>query len=306
MNEILRVNLLSPIPLAFVLGILARVIRSEFTLPKELAHSTFDAIARPAAVTLVIGCITPISAYLTLRYLGRFGEADSAGIAAHYGSVSAVTFIAASTFVKGVGAEPEGFMPTLLTLLESPGIHIALAIGVIRSGAKSSRPLSELLHEVFTGRTMVLLVGGLLVGALMGEKNWKTIEPFYDTKGAIFRGALCIFMLEMGLLAGARLGDLKKVGPFLLGFGMVMPLIHGALGAWLGTLAGLSVGGATMLAAMAASASYIAAPPAVRMTIPDANPTYSLTLALAITFPFNVLIGIPVYYSIARAAHGIA
>ena len=261
-------------------------------------------IARPAGVTLLIGCITPISAYLTLRYLGRFGEADSAGIAAHYGSVSAVTFIAASTFVKGMGAEPEGFMPTLLTLLESPGIHIALAIGVMRSGQKS-RPTSELLHEVFTGRTMVLLVGGLIVGFLIGDKNWKVIEPFYDTKGAIFRGALCIFMLEMGLLAGARLGDLKKVGPFLLAFGMIMPLIHGSLGAWLGSVAGLSVGGATMLGAMAASASYIAAPPAVRMTLPDANPTYYLTLALAITFPFNVLVGIPIYYKLAQMAHGV-
>ncbi|WP_373061445.1 sodium-dependent bicarbonate transport family permease [Gemmatimonas sp.] len=325
MNEILRVNLLSPIALAFVLGVFARVIRSEFSLPKEiyqglsiyllwslglhggaeLAHSTFTEIARPAGVTLLIGCITPISAYLTLRYLGRFGEADSAGIAAHYGSVSAVTFIAASTFVKGMGAEPEGFMPTLLTLLESPGIHIALAIGVMRSGQKS-RPTSELLHEVLTGRTMVLLVGGLIVGFLIGDKNWKVIEPFYDTKGAIFRGALCIFMLEMGLLAGSRLGDLKKVGPFLLAFGMIMPLVHGALGAWLGSLAGLSVGGATMLGAMAASASYIAAPPAVRMTLPDANPTYYLTLALAITFPFNVLVGIPIYYKLALMAHGVA
>ena len=323
MNEILRVNLLSPIALAFVLGVIARVIRSEFALPKEiyqglsiyllwslglhggaeLAHATFTEIARPAGATLLLGCITPISAYLTLRYLGKFGEADSAGIAAHYGSVSAVTFIAASTFVKGMGAEPEGFMPTLLTLLESPGIHIALAIGAIRSGAKS-RPTSELLHEVLTGRTMVLLVGGLIVGFLIGDKNWKVIEPFYDTKGAIFRGALCIFMLEMGVLAGSRLGDLKKVGPFLLAFGMIMPLIHGALGAWLGSLAGLSVGGATMLGAMAASASYIAAPPAVRMTLPDANPTYYLTLALAITFPFNVLVGIPIYFKLAQMAHG--
>jgi uncharacterized protein len=325
MNEILRVNLLSPIALSFVLGVLARVIRSEFSLPKEiyqglsiyllwslglhggaeLAHASFNSIALPAAATLLIGCVTPVSAYLTLRYLGRFGEADSAGIAAHYGSVSAVTFIAASTFVKGMGAEPEGFMPTLLTLLESPGIHIALAIGAIRSGAKS-RPTSELLHEVLTGRTMVLLVGGLIVGFLIGDKNWKTIEPFYDTKGAVFRGALCVFMLEMGLLAGSRLGDLKKVGPFLLAFGLCMPLVHGALGAWLGSMAGLSVGGATMLAAMAASASYIAAPPAVRMTLPDANPTYYLTLALAITFPFNVLAGIPIYYEIARWAHGVS
>jgi uncharacterized protein len=322
-NEILRVNLLSPIALAFVLGVIARVIRSEFALPKEiyqglsiyllwslglhggaeLAHASLETITKPALATLLIGCVTPVSAYMVLRYLGKFGESDSAGIAAHYGSVSAVTFIAASTFVKGMGAEPEGFMPTLLTLLESPGIHIALAIGAVRSGAKS-RPTSELLHEVFTGRTMVLLVGGLLVGVLIGDKNWKTIEPFYDTKGAVFRGALCIFMLEMGLLAGARLGDLKKVGPFLLAFGMLMPLVHGALGTWLGALAGLSIGGATMLGAMAASASYIAAPPAVRMTLPDANPTYYLTLALAITFPFNVLVGIPVYFSIARMAHG--
>ena len=323
MSEILRVNLLSPIALAFVLGVIARVIRSEFALPKEiyqglsiyllwslglhggveLAHASLAEIARPAMVTLLIGCITPVSAYLTLRYLGKFGEADSAGIAAHYGSVSAVTFIAASTFVKGMGAEPEGFMPTLLTLLESPSIHIALAIGALRSGAKS-RPTSELLHEVLTGRTMVLLVGGLIVGFLIGDKNWKVIEPFYDTKGAVFRGALCIFMLEMGVLAGARLGDLKKVGPFLLAFGMIMPLVHGALGTWLGSLAGLSIGGATMLGAMAASASYIAAPPAVRMTLPDANPTYYLTLALAITFPFNVLVGIPVYFKIAQMAHG--
>jgi uncharacterized protein len=323
MNEVLRVNLLSPIALSFVLGVLARVIRSEFSLPKEiyqglsiyllwslglhggaeLAHATFSEIVRPAGVTLLIGCITPISAYLALRYIGRFGEADSAGIAAHYGSVSAVTFIAATTFVKGMGAEAEGFMPTLLTLLESPGIHIALAIGVIRSGNKS-RPTRELLHEVFTARTMVLLVGGLVVGYLIGDKNWKVIEPFYDTKGAIFRGALCIFMLEMGLLAGSRLGDLKKVGPFLLGFGMVMPLLHGSLGAWLGSVAGLSIGGATVLGAMAASASYIAAPPAVRSTLPDANPTFYLTLALAITFPFNVLVGIPIFYEVARRAHG--
>lgn len=318
MSEILRVNLLSPIALSFVLGVVAKLVRSEFTLPKdvyaglsiyllwalglhggiELAHASLGAIAKPAMVTLLIGSITPVVAWATLRYVGKFSEADSAGIAAHYGSVSAVTFIAASTFVKSVGAEPEGFMPTLLTLLESPGIHIALAIGAVRAGGQD-RPLKEVLHEVLTARTMVLLVGGLIVGYLMGEKNWVVIEDFYDTKGAMFRGALCIFMLEMGLLAGSRLGDLKKVGPFLLGFGILMPIVHGALGAWLGTVAGLSVGGTTVLAAMAASASYIAAPPAVRVTLPDANPTYYLTASLAITFPFNVLAGIPLYYQIA-------
>ncbi len=323
MGEILRQNLLSPIALSFALGLVARLIRSEFTLPKdiylgisiyllwalglhggiELYHATFDAIAKPAAVTLLVGCITPVSAWAVLRYLGKFSESDAAGIAAHYGSVSAVTFIAASTFVKGMGAEPEGFMPTLLTLLESPGIHIALAIGAIRTGSQG-RPIGEVLHEVLTARTMVLLVGGLIVGFLIGDKNWQSIEPFMDTKSAVFRGALTIFMLEMGITAGARLGDLKKVGPFLLGFGVIVPALHGALGAWLGSLAGLSVGGATVLGTMAASASYIAAPPAVRMTLPDANPTYYLTSSLAITFPFNLLLGIPLYYQIARLVQG--
>jgi hypothetical protein len=194
-------------------------------------------------------------------------------------------------------------MPTLLTLLESPGIHVALAIGAVQSRA-GRRPMRETLHEVLTGRTMVLLVGGLGVGFLMGEKNWQAIEPFYDSKGPVFKGALTLFILEMGIVAGSRLGDLKKVGPFLLGFGMVMPLLHGALGAWLGHVAGLSVGGCTVLATMAASASYIAAPPAVRVTLPEANPTYYLTSSLAITFPFNILIGIPVYFQISRWLHG--
>lgn len=319
MSDILRQNLLSPVALAFALGVLARLVKSEFSLPKdvysaisiyllfalglhggiELAHATFDSIFWPAVATVVVGCITPVSTYLVLRRIGGFGIQDAAGIAAHYGSVSAVTFIAAQQFVKGMGVEPEGFMPTLLTLLESPGIHIALAIGAVQSGA-SGRPLGETLHEVLTGRTMVLLVGGLFVGFLMGDANWQAIATFYDTKGPVFKGMLVIFLLEMGVVAGSRLGDLKKVGPFLLIFGMAMPVLHGSLGVWLGSLAGLGVGGATMLGAMAASASYIAAPPAVRITLPEANPTYYLTASLAITFPFNILAGIPIYFELAH------
>jgi len=197
----------------------------------------------------------------------------------------------------------EGYMPTLLALLESPGIHIALALGAIKS-AEKSRPISHVLHEVLTARTMVLLVGGLVIGYLIGEKNWGDIEPFYDTKGMIFKGALCIFLLEMGIVAGDRLGDLKKVGPFLLGFGILLPIVHGTLGVLLGHFAGLSIGGCTVLGAMAASASYIAAPPAVRVTLPQANPTYSLTCALAITFPFNILAGIPMYFQLALLLSG--
>lgn len=349
MTDILRANLLSPIALAFALGVVARLIRSEFSLPKdlytslsiyllfaiglkggvELSHTTFEAIAWPAVVTIALGVLTPLSSYAVLRRVGGLGTSDSAAIAAHYGSVSAVTFIAAQQFVTSQGLTFEGYMPTLLTLLESPGIHIALAVGAIQRmraaqpaatiaavtsgggavlgapgltlGAPSNNTLRDTLHEVLTGRTMVLLVGGMAIGFLMGETGYKSVAPFFDSG---FKGALALFLLEMGNLAGARLGDLKRVGPFLLGFAVLMPLLHGTLGVLLGAWAGLSVGGATILGTMAASASYIAAPPAVRITLPEANPTLYLTSSLGMTFPFNLLVGIPVYFAVARAVVG--
>jgi uncharacterized protein len=344
--DILRANLLSPVVLAFALGVLARLVRSELRIPQalytslsiylllalglkgghELAHVGLAPIAKPAALTVLLGCITPVTAYFALRHLGRFTAADSAGIAAHYGSVSAVTFIAAQQFVTAMGAVPESFMPTLLALLESPGIHVALAMGVLAGAtrtitaaaparaaavagggsvlvlveeqppARQSSAMLTSLHEVLTGRTMVLLAGGLVVGWLMGEVGWKQVQPFFDSG---FKGALMIFLLEMGMLAAERIGDLRRVGPFLIAFGIMTPIVHGCLGVLLGHVAGLSPAGATVLGAMAASASYIAAPPAVRATMPDANPTYSLTLALAITFPFNVIVGIPLFWRLA-------
>lgn len=330
MLDVLRINLTSPLSLAFVLGIVSRLLRSELALPRELyaslsiylllalglkggvelSHSSLNEILWPAAVTVALGCLTPVTSYLVLRRLGRFNVADAAGIAAHYGSVSAVTFIAAQQFVQTVGHPAEGFLPTLLTLLESPGIHIALAIGAIQSarlspseggaaGAQSgdARPLREVLHEVLTARSMLLLVGGLIVGCISGERGYEPVKPFFE---GLFKGVLTLFLLEMGLAAGARLADLKQAGPFLLGFGMGMPILHGALGVLFGHWAGLSIGGATVLGTMAASASYIAAPPAVRMTLPAANPTLYLTAALAITFPFNLVVGIPVYFQMAR------
>lgn len=329
MLDLLRINLCSPLTLAFALGIFARLVRSELALPRdlytslsiyllfalglkggvELSHSSLAEISGPAFVTILLGCITPISSYLVLRRLGKFSIADSAGIAAHYGSVSAVTFIASQQFVISAGDPAEGYMPTLLTLLEIPGIQIALAIGVFQMAANSvtnensdepslpPRPVKEILHELLTSRSMLLLVGGLVIGAAAGDTGWQPVKPVFE---GLFKGLLTLFLLEMGLAAGSRLGDLKKAGFFLLGFGILMPLIHGTLGAYLGSLAGLSVGGCTVLATMAASASYIAAPPAVRMTLPEANPTYYLTAALAITFPFNLLAGIPIYFEISK------
>lgn len=314
MTELLRDNLLSPIPLAFVLGLVARMAKSEFSLPKDvysalsiylllalglkggvaLSEAPLGLILIPALITLFLGLLRPLTSYGVLRSAGRLSVADSAGIAAHYGSVSAVTFMAALAFVESVGMPADGFMMTLLAILEVPGIAVALFIGCMhRSG---QRVIGSVVHEVLTGRTMVLLGGGLVIGWISGPEGFADVRPFYET---MFKGALLIFLLEMGVIAGERLGELKKTGAFLLAFSILMPIVHGALGAFLGIAGGLSVGSATVLATMSASASYIAAPPAVRLSIPEANPTLSITASLGITFPFNLMIGIPIYYQMA-------
>lgn len=322
--DVLINNLLSPIVLAFALGVVTKIIRSELSLPKELyaslsiylllalglkggvelSESSFNTIALPAAATILLGCLTPLTAYFLSRKIGRFNSIDSAALAAHYGSVSAVTFMAANQFTSSVGANAEGFMPTLLTLLESPGIHIALAMGALtraktlrQSASIAQKSTATILHEILTARSMVLLVGGLVVGFLMGAHRYEPIKPFFESG---FKGALVLFLLEMGIIAGARIGDLRRVGSRLIGLGILLPILHGTLGVLLGHWAGLSDGGATVLGAMAASASYIAAPPAVRMTLPEANPTYYLTASLAVTFPFNLVAGIPLYYEFAK------
>lgn len=325
MLDVLRLNLVSPLTLCFALGVFAKLIRSQLALPRdlyaslsiyllfalglkggvELSHSSLREIVAPAAVTLLLGFITPVTSFLVLRRIGRFSLADSAGIAAHYGSVSAVTFIAAQQFTAAAGLTPEGFMPTLLTLLEIPGIQVAIGIGTAllaktRTGTEeqpaSSGSIAHTFGEMLTSPSFLLLVGGLVIGAAVGVEGWKPVQPVFE---GLFKGLLALFLLEMGLTAGAKLGDLRASGLFLIGFGILMPLLHGLLGTWLGSLAGLSLGGCTILGTMAASASYIAAPPAVRMAIPEANPTLFLTAALGITFPFNLIAGIPIYYRMA-------
>jgi len=327
MQETLVLNLLSPLTLAFVLGILARLIRSDLSLPKELyqsisiyllfalglkggvelAQTPFANILMPAFATILLGFVTPFIAYAFARYVGKFSIANSAGLAAHYGSVSAVTFIAAQQFAGAAGYSIEGYLPTLLAILEAPGIFVGLAIGVLQISKKQNlddnpdieKPDSNLvvMREILTSRSMVLLLGGLIIGTLTGPEGFKPVQPFFETG---FKGALCLFLLEMGLVAGSRLADLKRVGTFLIVLGITVPIINGSIGVLLGHWAGLSLGGAAVLGTMASSASYIAAPPAVRLALPDANPTYYLTASLAITFPFNLIIGIPIYFQVAE------
>jgi uncharacterized protein len=316
--ELVRLNLLSPVVLAFVLGITATLIRSDLKFPDEiytflsiylllaiglkggveLAQTPFAAFWRPALATLLIGGVTPLTAYVVARKLGRLTTFDAGALAAHYGSVSVVTFFAALSFLGAIRVGVEAFMPTLVALLEVPAIIIGLALA---QRGVPGRGWGPVLHEVLSGRSIVLLVGGVAIGYLSGPAGFARVAPLFED---LFQGMLLLFLLDMGMVAARRLRDLGRAGAFLVAFAIAVPIAHGALGAALGLAAGLSVGGATVLGVLASSASYIAAPAAVRLALPQANPSLYLTAALGVTFPFNLTLGIPLYYYFARLFAG--
>lgn len=319
-----RLNLLSPMVLAFALGVVAVLVRSDLKLPgdlytvlsiyllfaiglkggAELSVTPLASLVWPALVTVALGVTIPVVAYAVLRRLGRFGVADAAAVAAHYGSVSAVTFTAALTVMATLNVPVEGFMPALLAIMEAPAIVVALSIARSRLApvvGEERTGLGEVWREILTGRSLFVLLGGLVIGLLSGKAGLEQVAPLFVDP---FKGVLVLFLLEMGIVAAGRLRDLRRVGPFLVGFGIVMPILQGLAGTALGTLAGLGVGGATVLGAMAASASYIAAPAAVRVALPQANPAYYLGSALGVTFPFNLSLGIPLYLAFARLLAG--
>jgi hypothetical protein len=314
----LTLSLLSPMVLAFALGIVATLVKSDLKFPEELyialtiyllfaiglkggmklSTTTLVEFWKPALVAVSVGVLIPIWCYAILTKFGKFDVANAAALAAHYGSVSAVTFGEGLAFLDALHETPEAFMPALLAMLEVPAIIVAIFIARTRMDKSNEQtPISEVLHELLAGKGTVLLVGGLVIGLLAGKKGFDQVAPLFDVP---FRGILTLFLLEVGLVTGRRLPDLVKAGPFLVGFGLVMPVLHAALGVTAGWLIGLSVGGATMLGVLFASASYIAAPAAVRIALPEASPTYYLTASLAITFPFNVTLGLPLYHSFAK------
>ena len=312
--DLLAANLISPVVLCFALGILARWIKSDLSIPEPvyqglsiylllaiglkggsaLATTPVSEILMPGLLTLIVGAITPVSAFFLMRRIGKLGTEDSAAVAAHYGSVSVVTFLAAIEAVNRVGNPAEDYLPALVAVLEVPGILIALLFAS-RPG-DSPGGWKKALHEVATGKSIVLLIGGLAIGAVCGPAKLADVQPFFATA---FKGALCIFMIELGLAAGKRLRDAGRAGVRLLVLGCIIPVLHGTLGVLGATLAGMSPGGAAVLGAMAGSASYIAAPAAVRVALPRANPAYYLTLALGITFPFNLALGIPLFQKLS-------
>jgi hypothetical protein len=308
-----------PVILFFLLGLLAGLARSDLKIPAvlyeslsiflllaiglkggvELARQSLAELLLPALVIVGIGAVLPLIAFPVLQRLGKLSRADAASVAAHYGSVSVVTFAVGAAYLANLGVDYEGYMVVFLVLLEFPALMIG--VWLARRGQGESN-LGKVLHEVFAGKSIVLLVGGLLICWLAGADGLKPLDKvFFD----LFKGLLAIFLLEMGLVAASRIGDLRRAGAFLLGFAVVMPLFAGTLGALTASLLGLSVGGAALLATLYASASYIAAPAAMRIAVPEANPALSIGAALGITFPFNLVIGIPAYYWLASQLQGV-
>jgi hypothetical protein len=320
LGHALSANLLSPAVLFFLLGVVAAAVRSDLKFPEPLyvtltiylltaigfkggvaiAEAGVSRVWLPSLMAMLLGAVIPLWTYPVLRFWGRFSKVNAAALAAHYGSVSAVTFIAATNYLKSVGEPYESYTAAFLAVMESPAILLGVLLGKI--GARGAQPvpahpIASVVREAVLGRSVVLLVGTLLVGALTGQRGMALVEPFFVTP---FQGVLALFLMEMGTIAGRRLGDLRGAGAFLIGFGVLTPLVNGMLGVALGQVVGLELGGATLLGVLSASASYIAAPAAIRLSLPEANPALYLTASLAITFPFNVTLGIPLYYGAAR------
>jgi uncharacterized protein len=317
--DIVRNGILSPVVLSFALGVVAHLVRSDLRFPDQiysamsiyllfaiglkggaaLAAASFAQVAGAMVAGVALGIAIPLWSFAILRGLGRFDTVNAAAISAHYGSVSAVTFIAAVSYVEAVGSPAEGFMPAVLAAMEVPAIVVALALA--RTGRTGQGDWRRALPEALAGKSIVLLVGGLAIGLLSGPSGVRAVAPFFVDP---FQGVLCLFLLDMGMVAARRMADFRQVGRFLVAFAIAMPVLHGLAGVWLGLAVGLSAGGATVLGVLAASASYIAAPAAVRVALPEANPGYYLTASLAITFPFNLVVGLPLYAAFARYLAG--
>ncbi|MFM8649895.1 MAG: sodium-dependent bicarbonate transport family permease [Actinomycetota bacterium] len=312
--DLVQDNLTSPAVLAFALGFLAIRVHGNLRLPEQIATflSTYLLLAigikgglrlreavladmwAPVLTTLALGVITPLVTFVVARKFLRFEHANAASLAAHFGSVSAVTFTAAETFARSAGTLEEGFLPALVAILEIPGIVIAL---LLASRHSASSKMKDAIHEVLTGKSILLLIGGLVIGSLGAETAVAKVEPFFVD---LFPGLLCLFLLDLGSLAAERFSEVRRAGIRLIAVAITLPVIFGSIGVVLGHASGLSTGGAMVLGIMAASASYIAAPAAVRVALPEADLGLSLGVAIGVTFPFNLIVGIPLLSEISE------
>ena len=308
-------NITSIPVLAFVLGLLAVAVKSDLRLPEALyqglsiylllgigikggvalSEANVNEVALPILGTLALGVTIPVLAFWVVGKLTKLDAINRGALAAHYGSTSLVTFSAALIFLDSQAVQYEGFVTTLLAILEIPGIVVGLLLA--SRGLGRGLNWGESLREILTSKSIVLLAGGLFLGFITGATGYQKVEPFF---GGLFTGVLALFLLEMGIVAGRRLPDVKKAGVGLVAFSLGFPLLAGTLGVFVGEVTGLSVGGSVVLGILAASASYIAAPAAVRLALPEASPGVYLTASLGITFPFNLIFGIPIMFALGN------
>ncbi|MEY4423820.1 MAG: hypothetical protein RLZZ258_923 [Actinomycetota bacterium] len=300
-------NLTSVPVLAFLLGVALVLMRSQLQVPSQifeflsmylllaiglkggvaLSSTPASEVWLPILVSVFVGGLIPVVVFFSLKVLTPLDKINRGAIAAHYGSTSLVTFTAGLVFLESSGLKVEGYMPSLLAVMEVPGIIIGILLAK-KGVAKGS--LSGALNEVFTSKSVVLLLGGIVIGLATGPAGYSKVEPFF---GGIFSGMLAIFLLQLGIQAGRSLQEVRTAGFGLLGFAAVFPLLAGMAGVWLAQSIDISQGGSVVFGLLCASASYIAAPAAVRLSLPEAKPGLYITTSLGITFPINLFIGIP-------------
>ena len=314
-TEVAITNLTSVAVLVFVLGCIGARIKSDVRIPESiyqmisifllfgiglkgghaLKETSFGSFVKPGIATLALGILIPIIAFIVLKFARKINDLDRGAIAAHYGSTSLVTFSAALLFLENSAIKVEGFATALLTIMEIPGIVVGVYLGS-RHRDKSVQ-WGKTLHEVITGKTILLLVGGLVIGVTTSHAGYMKVAPFFID---LQSGFLTLFLLHLGYLAGSNWVEIKKVGAIVGVFALIFPIFAGTLGVITGNMVGLSVGGATILGVLCASASYIAAPAAVSIGLPEANAPLALMSSIGVTFPFNLLVGIPLYLEIAK------
>ncbi|MBM4175569.1 MAG: sodium-dependent bicarbonate transport family permease [Ignavibacteria bacterium] len=309
-------NLLNPPILFFFLGILAVIVKSDLDIPQpvpkllslyllfsigfhggtSLANSGLNQdVILILFAAIFMAMFVPICAFFILRW--KFDVYNAAAIAAAYGSVSAVTFITAGSFLKQLQISYSGHLVAGMAIMESPAIVIGLILIRLFTGKFKLREsifsFAEVIKKSIVNGSVFLLIGSLLIGFISGEKGDEALSPFTDL---IFKGVLSFFLLDMGLIATKRISDIKQVGIFSTSFAIIVPLLNAAIGILISFLIGVSKGDAMMFTILCASASYIAVPAAMRYAVPEANPSLYVTMALVITFPMNILLGIPIYY----------
>jgi len=298
----------------FLLGVLARLVKSDLRLSEalyetlsiylllaiglkggiELSKQPLAALAPQVAACMALGFAIPFVLFPLARGL-RLGRADAAALTAHYGSVSVVTFAVATAALARQDIAYESHAALWVAVMEAPGLVAGILLA--RMGRGAAGDWRRVAHDVLFGKSVLLLMGGLVIGAVAGVEGTAPIQAVFIDP---FKGVLALFLLELGLVAGGRLAEVRRFGAAVLVIGLGAPPLLALAGAFTGLALGLSTGGVALLATLAASASYIAAPTAMRIAVPEANAALSITAALGITFPFNIVIGIPLYITLAQ------